>query len=468
MAASIEITYYNSYYGKKVINGAPDYAAVIPPWTGLVPTGPGVGQFPDQTLHDSQWYIEEARIKGGFNNTITDLGVNAHAVEEEPDLQRRGNAMIYSGIYNSRTGINQSNVFSVADNITKAVDPAYGSIQKLYSEDARLLIFQEEKVSSALIDKDAIYTAEGGSLSTLANVVIGDIIPYVGEYGISTNPESFAVYGYNKYFADRNKNAILMISGNNMVEISNLGMKGWFRDNLAYVGVTGKIQGGWDIHNKQYVVSLQNNTLNYNKTLTYDDAVKGWTSFMPWELNAAGADNDFVSTASSLRNMFFTTRKNSFYRHYSSSVPYNNFYGQQGTASIDFVFNDSPSVVKNFRTVNYEGSDNWRMDFLSTEYESTNTISSYVNGAYFLPNVQEPQYLGFWQKEGKYFSNVVADGVNSSSANAYNGRVVTDDIQGQSAKSGVKGTVGNVRFVADNTNEAELFAVSTVYNFSSY
>ncbi len=82
--------------------------------------------------------------------------------------------------------------------------------------------------------------------------------------------------------------------------------------------------------------------------------------------------------------------------------------------------------------------------------------------------MQEPQYWVFWQKEGKYCSNVVADSVNSSSANAYDGRVIIDDIQGQSAKSGVKGTIGNVRFVADNTNEAELFAVSTIYNVSSY
>jgi len=58
--------------------------------------------------------------------------------------------------------------------------------------------------------------------------------------------------------------------------------------------------------------------------------------------------------------------------------------------------------------------------------------------------------------------------VNSSSANAYDGRVIIDDTQGQSAKSGVKGTIGNVRFVADNTSEAELFAVSTIYNVSSY
>ena len=126
---------------------------------------------------------------------------------------------------------------------------------------------------------------------------------------------------------------------------------------------------------------------------------------MPWELDADGATNDFVSTISSLRNKFFTTRKNSFYRHYSNTVPYNNFYGQQGTASIDFIFNDNPSVVKNFRTVNYEGSDNWRMDFLSTEYESTKTIPSYINGSYYIPNVQDPQYLvlGFGEKKVSIF-----------------------------------------------------------------
>ena len=63
MAASIEITYYNSYFGKKVINSAPDYVAVIPPWTGLT-EATWAKNIPDQTLHESQWYIEEARIKG--------------------------------------------------------------------------------------------------------------------------------------------------------------------------------------------------------------------------------------------------------------------------------------------------------------------------------------------------------------------------------------------------------------------
>ena len=90
-----------------------------------------------------------------------DFGVKAYLDEQEPLQQNRFNTLIYSGIYNSRTGINNTNQFSVGEDITRSTDPANGSIQKLYAEDTNLIIFQEDKVSRALIDKDAIYSAEG-------------------------------------------------------------------------------------------------------------------------------------------------------------------------------------------------------------------------------------------------------------------------------------------------------------------
>jgi hypothetical protein len=164
-----------------------------------------------------------------------------------------GNALIYSGIFNSRTGINNTNVFNVAEDITKAVDPANGSIQKLYAEDTNLIIFQENKVNKALIDKDAIYSAEGqGSAVSTANLIIGQIVPYAGNFGISTNPESFAVYGYRKYFIDKNRNAILRLSQDGITEISNYGMYDYFRDELSSLSVSDKAIGAWDIHTKQY------------------------------------------------------------------------------------------------------------------------------------------------------------------------------------------------------------------------
>ena len=187
----------------------------------------GDGTYPQQNPaipNDVNWAVEEARITGGYNNTQTDLGVKAYLTESEPNAIFKVNSMIYSGIFNSRTGINQTNVFSVGEDITKSVDPANGSIQKLYAEDSKLIIFQERKVSGALIDKDAIYSAEGGGIVTSSNSVIGAIQPYSGDYGISKNPESFAVYGYQKYFSDANKNVILRLSNNGITEISAAGI----------------------------------------------------------------------------------------------------------------------------------------------------------------------------------------------------------------------------------------------------
>ena len=205
--ATIEVKYFNTFILKKTNNNTKD-----PIWQGSFGVPATIaGGYPVQSVNqnDNNWVVEESRIRGGYNNTSVDFSPRAYLVEPEPDGFVRGNALIYSGIYNSRTGINDTNVFSVGEEISKATDPANGSIQKLYAEDTNLFIFQEYKCSRALINKDAIYSAEGGGAITNANLVIGTIQPIPGKYGISTHPESFAVYGQNKYFSDANNNVIL-------------------------------------------------------------------------------------------------------------------------------------------------------------------------------------------------------------------------------------------------------------------
>jgi len=184
---------------------------------------------------DPNWIVEEARIRGGFNNTITDLGVRAYLVEENPQPNNRFNSIIYSGVYNSRTSYNETNVFSVAEDITKSLDPHYGGIQRMYAENTNLTVFQENKVSSVLIDKDAIYSAEGSAAVTSTPLVLGQTTPYTGEYGISKNPESFDVFGFRKYFADKYRKSICRLSKDGITEISNYGMNDFFRDELANV-----------------------------------------------------------------------------------------------------------------------------------------------------------------------------------------------------------------------------------------
>lgn len=230
-----EITYFNSFLAKKVVEdnlGNPGKAT----WPSLPWNPDGYPTFPlsaSSAHNEYAWYIEEARIRGGYNNTSVDFGVKAFITESEDTELILGNGIIYSGLYNSRTGVNETNVFSTGENITKELDPRYGDIQKMYTSDTNLILFQEDKVSMALIDKDAIYTADGNPALTATQLVIGQINQYAGEYGISDNPESFAFKGYRMYFSDKNRGAIMRLSRDGLTEISRYGMRDYFRDTLA-------------------------------------------------------------------------------------------------------------------------------------------------------------------------------------------------------------------------------------------
>lgn len=309
------------------------------------------------TTANRDWYIEEARIRGGYNNTSVDFGVKAYIVEESPQRERLLSTLIYSGVFNSKTGVNNTNQFSVADDITRAVDPAQGSIQKLYAEDTNLIIFQELKVSRALINKDAVYSAEGQPITTSGTQVIGQIQSYSGNYGIGSHPESFAVYGYRKYFTDDYQNVVLRLSQDGITEISAYGMFDYFRDQLSNPSlVDGYVYGMWDIHNKQYVLSIQP-TSGESVTLAFDEDVNGWTSFFSYIPN----------NGISLRNNFYTVKSGNLWKHYISSVPkaafYNNFYKSE----VSIVFNPNVSVSKTFLTINYEGTQNWSLSSTTTD-----------------------------------------------------------------------------------------------------
>jgi hypothetical protein len=112
MAVTIELGYFNTFALKRLASTA-------------------VPQVADP---NEDWYIEESRIKGGYNNTTVDFGVKAYLVEDVSQSSRRTNSLIYSGVFNSRTGINQTNQFSVAEEITRSVDPIGGSIQRKLTE----------------------------------------------------------------------------------------------------------------------------------------------------------------------------------------------------------------------------------------------------------------------------------------------------------------------------------------------
>ena len=67
------------------------------------------------------WYVEESRIKGGYNNVDVDLGVQAFIVEPDNSQRHRNSSLIYSGALNSRTGVNNTNQFPILNTIRFAI-----------------------------------------------------------------------------------------------------------------------------------------------------------------------------------------------------------------------------------------------------------------------------------------------------------------------------------------------------------
>ena len=404
----------------------------------------------------NDWYIEEARIRGGYNNTSVDFGVKAYIVEDTFKQQHRISSLIYSGIFNSRTGVNNTNQFSVGQDITRSADPANGSIQKLYAEDTNLIIFQEDKVSKALIDKDAIYSAEGNASITSSLQVIGQIVAYAGEYGISTNPESFAVYGYRKYFTDKKRGAVLRLSRDGMTEISSYGMHDFFRDELADAT---KVVGGWNSHTKDYVLSLQTNS-DY-KTATFDEGVLGWTSFSSYK----------PSHIFSLSNVFYTFNQDvdinnnlgRLYQHYLG--PYAKFYGVTYGSDVTIVLNSNPSVVKNFKTINYEGGPGWELEsMIASSTDQTLPIGKYVFQENLASLENQIWSNTFKRKEDKYFANLI----NNSPA-------TSGEILFGADMSGIKGFYSTVKMSISPITQfdtsaikKELFSVSSDVVESSY
>ena len=88
MPATLELKYFNSFWLKKMKTIVQASTKPTPPYANVP------AEF-NSTLADD-WYIEEARIRGGYNNTIVDLGVKAYLAEQDAVQETRIASLIYS------------------------------------------------------------------------------------------------------------------------------------------------------------------------------------------------------------------------------------------------------------------------------------------------------------------------------------------------------------------------------------
>ena len=404
--------------------------------------------------------VESDRIRDDFNAITIGKGVRVSTVFEDVYAEEiLPNRFIYSQLYNSSSGVNRLNQFIIADSITKDVNPSHGSIQLIRSRDTDLIALCEDKCFRVQANKDALFTANGDPQVTASFNVLGQVIPYVGEYGISKNPESFAQYGFRAYFTDKERGVVLRLSRDGLSEVSAAGMSDYFSDKLG--SSTGSIFGSYDDKKNSYNLSFSDDTISFN------ERVNGWTS-----------RKSFIPEGGlSLNNDYFTFKSGKIYKHHSNSsssvfyleeaivashrvgsdyefiiatananISVNDYVVGKGIpdnvrissklgnnttfylntiiatgailageklhfsptpiydkvkSTVKFIINEAINEVKRFKNISYEGDLAWEIDTISTN-EHTGTLDT----------------AGFIKKEGKYYSSLKGSNASASTLNA--------------------------------------------------
>ena len=197
-------------------------------------------------------------------------------------------------------------------------------------------------------------------------------MPFAGDYGISTNPESFVFESYRAYFSDKQRGSVLRLSMDGITPISQYGMSDYFRDNLK---LSDQIIGSYDTNKREYNISLVSKDMS--STISFNEDVKGWSSFKSF----------IPEQGISVANDYYTSKNGILYKHHDEDVDRNNFYDEDEAtpSSITVLLNDEPGIIKSYKTLNYTGSKSWYAEYIESEKQN-----GFINE--------------FVKKEGKWFN----------------------------------------------------------------
>jgi len=368
--------------------------------------------------------VESDRIRDDFNEVQIDTQVKVSTTVDEGFKERNNTSgLIYSGLFNANTSVNNLNQFNTGEKITKNLNVEYGDIQKLFTRNTDIIAFCEEKVLRILANKDALYNADGNVNLTASANVLGQAIAYSGDYGISKNPESFASYGHRVYFTDKSRGVVLRLSQDGLTLISDKGMSAFFRDTLS--AESSNIIGSYDVYSNQYILTMP----VFGSSISFKEDVDGWPSRLTF-LPESGV---------SLEGEYYTCYEGQIYSHNAYGQDRNTFYGIYEPSGLQLIFNQEPSVIKNFKNISYEGTSGW-----TTETDKTGII---------VTDQQDGQIIEFKEKEGKYFGTIhgIDTKLEAISGDELDSRLKDFSIQGL---GNISGTVGVEAFTCTDAGFA--------------
>lgn len=209
---------------------------------------------------------ESYKIRDSIVGRTFNLGERVTAVSEQEYAQvDRFADITYSGNFNLETNVNRLNEFNKGLLNYKNCEISFGEIQILDGRQTDVLVLQEDKISYVLAGKNLLSDASAGNVITATPEVLGTQVARSEKYGISFNPESYVQWGYERYFTDAKRGAVIQLKGNSaqqdqLVVVSEQNMRTFFRDTFNESFNTQKI-GGFDPYMNEYVLGVNEELL---------------------------------------------------------------------------------------------------------------------------------------------------------------------------------------------------------------
>tara|TARA_A100001201_G_scaffold24304_1_gene27525 strand:+ start:200 stop:5632 length:5433 start_codon:yes stop_codon:yes gene_type:complete len=210
--------------------------------------------------------VESYRIYDSVIGKPFNLGERVLAVSNQDFVEAdRFSDITYSGVYSNSANINNLNEFNLGLVNFQEYERDFGPIQILHARQTDILTLQEDRITYVQVGKNLLSDAVGGGAVVSTPQVLGKQIARIEEYGISHNPESFVAWGYDMYFTDAKRGAVINLKAvgggaDSLNVISSAGMNSWFRDTFNKQLTTQKL-GGYDPYMKEYVLGTNLNTV---------------------------------------------------------------------------------------------------------------------------------------------------------------------------------------------------------------
>lgn len=360
----------------------------------------------------SDFYASKYWDKGRPNRvTETNQAINGSAEFREI---RRQTTIPYSDVYVPETNINGLSRFY--DFNFETYDHNFGSIQKLYSANRVLEVYQELKTGIIPVRMKLGTDSSNNTITYQTDQVLNEIRYYEENFGIGLNPESFAANKNARYGVDvarghvwrRELNGLTSISQSHKIHSEIVNLFRSISQNPCRVNIYGVFNRAFSRYEfaTEAIPAIQNITLNIaipdNVTRVFIDAdnEKGWcgqTDYHPEMM--VEFDQDIL-----------TFKDGVPYTHNTNPV-YGQFYGVNYPCEISVPINASPEAVKKFLSINQETNSPWDC------YEITNNQVQ----------LSELAASDFEFDEGKYKASFLFDMNTPNIQDALiNGDVLTD------------------------------------------